>query len=282
MQAIASRLWGPTSSWHPGGMAWQLATEQSPGVMRVWDGAAWGWMYQPDVLLLQVDAAAPELAAEVVAWFDAANTGTAPRVETAEGQDHVVAALVAAGYSEVTDEAFGLDQRCAAERTKVRLPRGYALNTAADVTDEVRINAHRDAWLPRALPYVPELRPFIAEDATSGFDEAKLARTRATPPYAAARDFVITTADGAPAACATVWFDESTGSAEIEPLGVAPEHRRRGLAQALCHAALDAVARAGGSEVVIHPRGDAAYPAPRGAYSAAGFKTVNRTRIYGR
>ncbi|HVT78767.1 MAG TPA: GNAT family N-acetyltransferase, partial [Acidimicrobiales bacterium] len=71
-------------------------------------------------------------------------------------------------------------------------------------------------------------------------------------------------------------------SAEIEPLGVVPEHRRRGLAQALCRAALRATAEAGGTEVVIHPRGDVAYPAARDAYAAAGFVTVNRSRIFGR
>jgi len=48
---------------------------------------------------------------------------------------------------------------------------------------------------------------------------------------------------------------------------------------ALCHAALDAVAQAGGTEV-IHPRGDAAYPAARAAYAAAGVAEVNRTRTY--
>jgi predicted N-acetyltransferase YhbS len=200
----------------------------------------------------------------------------------ADGDEHVAAALRAAGYDEVADEAFALDLRCAAEPTRLQLPRGYVLRTAADVSDAVRVDAHRNAWLPAALPYEPAYQPTVAPGAMSSFDAQKLARVRATPPYAAERDFVITTADGDPAACCTVWFDAASGSAEIEPLGVAPDHRRRGLAQALCHASVDAVAKAGGVEVVIHPRGDAAYPAPRGAYAAAGFRTVNRTRVYGR
>jgi hypothetical protein len=33
---------------------------------------------------------------------------------------------------------------------------------------------------------------------------------------------------------------------------------------------------------VIHPRGDAAYPAARGAYKRCGFIEVDRTRIYAR
>ena len=42
------------------------------------------------------------------------------------------------------------------------------------------------------------------------------------------------------------------------------------------------MASVGGNEVVIHRRGDVAYPAPRAAYAAVGFTRVNRTRTYGR
>ena len=111
------------------------------------------------------------------------------------------------------------------------------------VSEDVRVAAHRAAWLPAALPFTPEHRPAAASDATSSFDAHKLRRAQSLWPYDPSRDLVITTADGEAAACCTIWFDETTGAAEIEPLGVVPEHRRRGLAIALCHAALDAVAR---------------------------------------
>ena len=282
MQAIASRLWGPTSWWHPGGMAWQLATEQAPGIAHTWGEAAWAWMYQPDVLMLQVDAAAPELAPEVVAWFEAHNEGKSPRVEIADGEQHVVEAFVAVGYTEVPDEPFGLDQRARAEPRQSALPDGYRLVTAEEVGEDVRVEAHRAAWRPSALPYAEGFMPDVRPGDGSTFNAAKFRRVQQQALYAAERDLVIVTESGEPAACCTVWLDTATGSAEIEPLGVVPEHRRRGLAQMLCHAALDAVARGGGVEVVIHPRGDAAYPAPRAAYAAAGFAPVNRTRVYGR
>lgn len=279
---IASRLWGPHAFWHPGDMAWQFATERTPGIIRLWDDRAWGWVYQPDTLMLQVDPTAPELAAEVVAWFDDVRTGDAPRVEVGEADAPVVAALVAAGYAEVPDGPFSVDMRCAAAPTEVDLPAGYALRSAADVPVATRVEAHRAAWLPTALPYHPDHQPTFAADATSAFDDVKLARTQTMYLYAAERDFVITTDDGDPAACCTLWFDPDTGAGEIEPLGVAPEHRRRGLARALCRAALDAVATAGGTEVVIFPRGDDAYPAPRAAYLAAGFTICGRSHTYGR
>jgi ribosomal protein S18 acetylase RimI-like enzyme len=268
-------------------MAWQLATEQDGATrkIRTWgddDPRAWGWMYQPNVLMLLVDRDADELAAEVVAWFDDINIGDAPRIEVADGQDHVIDALRIAGHEEIVGEPFAVDQRCAARKGPLRLPTGYELHDAASVSESVRVEAHRAAWLPAALPFAPEHRPTVSSDATSGFDASKLRRAQGLWPYAASRDLVITTSSGAPAACCTVWLDDTTGAAEIEPLGVVPEHRGRGLAVALCHAALDVVASAGGKEVVIHPRGDAAYPAPRAAYAAAGFREVNRTRVYGR
>ena len=287
MQALASRRWGPRAWWHPGGMAWQVATEQDAAAreMRTWGASepqAWGWAYQPDVLMLLVDPEAPGLATQVLEWFDDVNTGRAPRVDVADGDTAAISALRAAGFTQLSDQPFAVDQRCSATSGTVRLPSGYVLRDATTVSEEVRVNAHREAWLPSALPFAPGHQREVAAGATSGFDATKLRKAQSLWPYDPARDFVITTTDAEPAACCTVWLDDETGAAEIEPLGVVPAHRRRGLARALCHAALDAVARAGGAEVVIRPRGDAAYPAPRAAYAAAGFVTVNRTRTYGR
>ena len=287
LQALASRLWGPTACWHPGGLAWELATEVdgTSRHVRVWGDAeplAWGWMYQPDVLMLLVDPDAPDLASEVIEWFDDLNDGDAPRIEVADGDTAVLDALRDVGYVEAFGQPFHVDQRCTAKRMPVRLMAGYELHDATSVTEEVRVDAHRASWLPAALPYAPEHRPVVDSSATSRFDAHKLRRAQGLWPYDASRDLVITTVDGEPAGCCTVWLDEATGAAEIEPLGVVPEHRRRGLAIALCHAALDAVARAGGTEVVIHPRGDIAYSAPRLAYAAAGFREVNRIGVYGR
>jgi hypothetical protein len=54
------------------------------------------------------------------------------------------------------------------------------------------------------------------------------------------------------------------------------------VAGALCLHAARLVHAAGGRELVIHPRGDAAYPAPLGAYRRAGFTEAGRTLIYAR
>ena len=180
-------------------------------------------MYQPDVLMLLVDPHAPELAAEVVEWFDDINMGKAPRVEVADGQEAVLDALRVAGYVEAPDEPFGVDQRGAARRLQVRLPVGYELHDAMSVSEDVRVEAHRAAWLPAALPFAPEHRPAVSSDATSSFDAHKLRRAQSLWPYDASRaTWSSPPLSGEAAACCTVWFDETTGAAEIEPPGCRP------------------------------------------------------------
>ncbi|HVT75856.1 MAG TPA: GNAT family N-acetyltransferase, partial [Acidimicrobiales bacterium] len=238
-QAISSRLWGPGAPWHPGGLAWEFATAQDPAAleMHVWDDVAWARIYQPDALMAQVDPANPEVARDVVAWVESTRTGSAPRLEVMDGDTTLTEALRARGYDE-RDERFQLDMRRRAENVEVAMPSGYTLCTRADVSVEQRVEAHRRSWRPAALPYPTEHRPDFAPDAASSFTAEKLARVEALALYAPERDFVVLADDGDVAACCTLWFDPASRSAEIEPLGVVPEHRRRGLAQALCRAAL--------------------------------------------
>ena len=68
--------------------------------------------------------------------------------------------------------------------------------------------------------------------------------------------------------------------AEIEPLGIVPDHRRRGLAGALCHGAAERVAARGGRQVYINGAPGTDYPAPAAAYLAAGFRTVRQGTSY--
>ncbi len=87
--------------------------------------------------------------------------------------------------------------------------------------------------------------------------------------------------DGALVACCIGWNDTRTHVVAIEPLGVSAAHRNQGLAGALCLHVARLARRRGANEVVIHPRGDPAYPAARGAYVKAGFQQVGRTELFG-
>lgn len=87
---------------------------------------------------------------------------------------------------------------------------------------------------------------------------------------------VIEAPDGSLAGCCTVWLDATTGWAELEPLGIVPEHRNRGLSKAL---ALDVCRRVGeldGHSVFINCAPLPYYRAPWDAYLKAGFTPMDR------
>ncbi|HYD10842.1 MAG TPA: GNAT family N-acetyltransferase, partial [Acidimicrobiales bacterium] len=135
------------------------------------------------------------------------------------------------------------------------------------------VAAHRSSWKPSTLPFLVPL----SSDAESGYDQPTHERVMATPPFRDDLCLVAVDEQDAPVGSCIAWLDESTGIANVEPLGVVPTHRRLGVAGALLDHVGREVARLGGATVVIQPRGDAAYPAPRGAYAKAGFDAVDRT-----
>jgi predicted GNAT family acetyltransferase len=91
---------------------------------------------------------------------------------------------------------------------------------------------------------------------------------------------VVEASDGSLVACCIAWFDPATGVAAIEPLGVVPEHRGRGLAGALCLAVATRVTDLGGLEVFINTGPRSEYPAPARAYAKVGFDRFSRGRSY--
>jgi GNAT superfamily N-acetyltransferase len=103
--------------------------------------------------------------------------------------------------------------------------------------------------------------------------------------YDRSLDLVAVATGGANArfgACCIGWLDPETGVCEIEPLGVAPEHRRRGLAIALCLETAHLVAERGGTQVFINAQPQPGYLAPSAAYLAAGFEWTERATTYAR
>ena len=138
------------------------------------------------------------------------------------------------------------------------------------------MECHRAAWDPHALPWPEQHRPQLAPEAASSFTEAAFAKIRAMWPYRGDLVIVAEAPDGHLAASCIAWLDDSVGAAEIEPLGVVPRYRGRGLGRAICLEAVNRVARLGGTQVTIHPRGDDRYPAARALYASCGFRTVAR------
>ena len=271
------------SFWHVGGLAWQAESICGPDAVVVVAGSptapvAWGWIEEGSHLNALVGAADTANAPSLVAWFTSkaseALTATVP-----PGAQALADALAAVGFARAADTPYNLDMRCGTARPiHATLPSGYQVRALQDGEQARLVACHRAAWDPHGLPWPETHLPTLTAEAVSSFSEARFSAIEATWPYRRDLVTVVEAADGSLVASCIARLDEATGAAEIEPLGVIPEHRGRGLGRALTVGAVHTVARAGGSNVTIHPRGDDAYPAARSLYESCGFRSVGSTQ----
>jgi GNAT superfamily N-acetyltransferase len=281
MQRLASRLW--PLGFHPGGLAWAVATDQfGHEVLLFGDGEDVVGFAGTDQerLLGQADSARPDVARAIVEWFVEQDPSGRMRVGVVDADVVFRTALESAGFARLEDEKpMHMMRRDSSVEVTPPSP-GYAVRGVAPHETAARTAVHREAWNPHALPWHPDHRPDYPPEAASTYGETHYARVRAAPLYDPDLDLVAVAEDGTFAGCCIVWLDPVIGSAEIEPLGVVPAHRRRGVAGALCDEATRRVAAKGGHEVIINAGPNAAYPAPAGAYAKAGFRSIDRGRMY--
>lgn len=130
------------------------------------------------------------------------------------------------------------------------VPPGYRLATV-DTPARVngRVEAHRAAFAPSELT------------------RAMYERVRRTWPYCQALDQIVETSRGDVVAFCTAWIDEENAGGLLEPVGTHPDHQRRGLATAVCRAALSALRDAGARTAQV------AFTTPqaRALYESLGF-----------
>ncbi|WP_245603699.1 GNAT family N-acetyltransferase [Intrasporangium oryzae] len=273
MQLMASRLWTPTSRFHPGQLAWSRYVQPvDPAVtapdeaISLWrDGTAvvgFGWAEAPDWLEVQVDPAHPEVADEVALWFEEWSDAERQSVITMEG-DVMEAALDRAGFEPRREEPWithhVLDL---AELPDVPAVDGYRFRHVEPGEARVRAACHAAAW---------------SDDAPSPVDEAVYSALMAAWPYRHDLDWVAVDASGQMVASALVWLDPATGVGLLEPVGCIPEHRGRGLAGAVTLAALHRLRDLGARTAQVTPRGDDGYPGPQRLYRSLGFRPTART-----
>jgi GNAT superfamily N-acetyltransferase len=271
MQDIASQLWRSGCRWTAGELAWAFLTDPGEQEVRFFD-EGWAWLRDDRAVIV---ASAPGAVAGVIANW------TPGLVQVTDGDEVLRSALDKQGYREVVNAPYDLDMRLAAASAPLPvLPASYLVHSAGDGDD--LLGVHRAAWRPADLPFAPGCAPPFDPQATSSLTAPVLAAVQSTWPYRRDLHIVAEAPDGSLAASCIAWLDPVTGVAAIEPLGVRPGHRRQGLAGALCLHAAQLIRSAGGDELVIHPRGDAAYPAPRAAYQRCGFAVVGRTYTYAR
>lgn len=277
MQRLASRCW--PRGLHPGGLGWSQSTGQLAEDIVVVDDhdggiAGWAGITQPSHLVTQAAPNRPEVTEALVDWL----------IRTAKGPDRIIDTyddqtrdtLLRYGCERV-DPPFGYYRmhepglRAAVTDLSATTPAGYEIRHVRRAEAGARVEVHRAAWRPADLPFDPDHRPDLDEAWTSSFTLDTYRRVQRDALYDPELDLVVVAPDGSLAGCCVGWFDRVTGWVEIEPLGVVPAHRRRGLAGALCAEVAARTARLGGRAVFINTAASDTYPAPYAAYTKAGF-----------
>lgn len=312
MQALASRCWRadwPEQHFHAGDLDWWTvhAHGRTPGLegrIRLWFagepdatelvGFAWfGPPSEADLLVLPghrgtallgpmtdwvEDRAATFVATPesrlggldadgfVGAVPDASIDRAGARVWMVASEQASVSALAELGYA--VGPRTGLVHYCGTASeldlgTAADLPAGYSIRTigsAADLAGRV-IAGHA------AFP-----------GSTMTEEKYRFCQTR--PLYRPALDTIVVGPDGSVAAFALGWLDPLTVAVELEPVGVHPDHQRRGLGRAVCRATLRAAAGLGAQQILIAAEAD--NPAANALYASLGLKVTARLVAFSR
>lgn len=284
MQQLASRVW--PSGWHPGGLGWGLSRQALADsvVVAVDDGGSGpivGFAGRGGDEITHVERERDDVADALVTWLLEVD-GDAP-ITVWDGAEALCRAVLRAGLEPVGREPWsGMLLDVAAVRgDERRHVDGYAIRPVRPDEIAARVAVHRAAWKPSSIPYTDGR--VINADAESSFTADAYDSVRGAWLYDWSLDLVAVAEDGTDgrfAACCIAWFDAATGVCEIEPLGVAPEHRRRGLAVALCLEVAHRVGERGGTHVFINTQPQPGYVASSSAYFAAGFELVERATTF--
>ena len=235
VQQLVSQLW-PLAA-HPGGLGWEAASEQLPRntMLAERDGRIVGWAGVTDGdLTVQATPDDHDAASSLLEWAIEQATDGNLSIVVFDGEPGLQELVSEFGFARREGAAaFGGMFRKATPEGPV-LPSGYRIRGVRDGEEKERVAIHRVAWRPATMPW-PDGSTYSVDPAlTSRFTDAHFEQVRRAWLYDQQLDFVVEAPDGTLAACCTAWWDPANGCAEIEPLGVAPEHRRKGLATALC------------------------------------------------
>ena len=280
-----------------GDLCWQRFMHERddwPERIRLWFDAStdellgWGWHKLPADLDWHVrrDAREAGLVGEIVNWCeeqaaavqaanaDPAGAASRPEPVTAWALDADVAsveALRACGF-EAAEAGYRHHVRSLGDGRPIaqpKMPVGYrirAVDPAADLAGRVAL--HRVVWDP------------------SKVTESSYGALTRHEPYRPDLDLVVEAPDGSFAAYALGWFDPIGRVGELEPVGTHPAHRRRGLARAVCLAALRRLADVGAETAVIYsavavtPRTDGTVTGA--LYTSLGMQSISLHRAFRR
>lgn len=256
----------------PGDLTWWLHQhppgDATPKRVELFEDSgevvAWAVLWLPVTLTYGAHPDHPEAHGGVLDWFEASAEGAEPLdVAALEGDAAVRAAVEARGYCLAEDEGFlhHMAIELAEQPAAPELPHGYRLSHVDEATLASRVEAHRSAFDPSRVMV-----------------ESYRTVTR-TPPYRGDLDVVALAPDGSVAAYALGWLDAANAVGELEPVGTHADHRRLGLARAVCLEALRRL-RSFGAELGLVYSVDGR---PSTAlYESVGFRTIDRHVQYRR
>ena len=262
LAAACARLEAPLAHTHVGDLAWrryQHLDVLDRVRIRLWtDGTgsltAWAWVPLPGELDFQVHPEAdPAVIHSVLEWFE--QTEHAPRITawalSTDGRTSAV--LRDRGYVQGDEEWYEhLVYDLSAPPPARALPEGYVVRPIRGEEElEQRVGVHRAAFAPSRV--VPESYRNVMRSW----------------PYRSALDHVAVAPDGSFAAFALGWLDEHSAVGVLEPVGTHPDHRRLGLAGAVCTSTLRALHEAGARTCLVYSYGGSAATS---LYTGIGFE----------
>ncbi|HET9613248.1 MAG TPA: GNAT family N-acetyltransferase [Candidatus Limnocylindrales bacterium] len=282
MTAAVSRAWlggrRPLVSPTVGDLEWWTAlggpdADWSKRV-RIWEDddavVGWGWFNPPGSAewfvadgLRASDAA--QIRDRILDWAVETASAEEPRPALIEvwGGDGWPdgEALLERGWTAGPTELTQYGQPLDVDLDPLRVPDGYRLRSMTGPLDiPARVAVHRAAFAPSKLT-VEKYELVIRQ-----------------PHYAFDRDIVIEAPDGTFAAFAICWADPLASVGEFEPVGVHPDHQRRGLGRVVMRAGLRRLRELGLRDAVVFSlRANAASEA---LYRSAGFRELARHRLY--
>jgi hypothetical protein len=170
------------------------------------------WEMGYTTLKWQVPPGQPQLLDEVLAWFKSSAEGGATRYTTTRvANSDAGARLLRFGYVHDPGAPWFLLNTCTlGDLDTAPLPRGFKLRTAKEVDASRAVAVHRAPW------------------SQSQFTARSLSDVRATWPYRDDLAVFVEDPQGMLVASALVRSDESNRTAELEPVGTDPNHRRHG------------------------------------------------------
>ncbi|MGC8487086.1 MAG: GNAT family N-acetyltransferase [Clostridia bacterium] len=272
MEAVASRQWTRMSYRHVGNLAWARCTipDEDDPPAAIWtdgdDVVAAAWIEEGNTLQwICLDDSVG--LGPVLNWFIDRKPTDGVYAVLLDTERTAQSILARHGFQPVADGPYFAHMwRALGDLPAMgSLPSGFRARAMRGPQDvDARVAIHRAAWHP------------------SGMTATRYHTLMADRAYRPEFDWVIEAPDGSFAASALLWVDFTHGAGLLEPVGTDPQYRRQGLSRAVCLAALHAFRVAGGTEVIVQPRGDAAYPIPYQLYRGMGFEPIARTITYRR